>query len=77
MEEVFMQYFRGRILPFDDRAARLYGISIATARANGRSILIADGQIAAIALAHGFTIATRDTAPFEAAGVPVINPWML
>jgi predicted nucleic acid-binding protein len=36
---------------------------------------MADGQIAAIAAVHGFTVATRDTAPFVAAGVPVVNPW--
>jgi hypothetical protein len=24
---------------------------------------------------HGFAVATRDTAPFLAAGVTVINPW--
>jgi predicted nucleic acid-binding protein len=36
---------------------------------------VADGQIAAIAAVHGFAVATRDTAPFLAAGVPVINPW--
>lgn len=74
-EEIFNDGFRSRILPFDDRAARLYGVSVAAARAKGKSILIADGQIAAIALANGFTIATRDTAPFEAAGVSVIDPW--
>ncbi len=34
-----------------------------------------DGQIAAIAKVYGFTVATRDTSPYEAAGVPVINPW--
>ncbi|HTV78934.1 MAG TPA: hypothetical protein VMF03_11790 [Steroidobacteraceae bacterium] len=32
-----------------------------------------DEQIAAIAAVHGFTVATRDTAPFVAAGVPVIR----
>lgn len=77
MESVFVRYFRSRILPFDDRAARVYGILVAAARARGKSILIADGQIAAIAHVHAFTVATRDTSPFEAAGVPVINPWML
>jgi hypothetical protein len=41
----------------------------------GRPIGVADGQIAAIAITHGLTVATRDTAPFEAAGLPVINPW--
>lgn len=29
-----------------------------------------------IAMANGFTIATRDTQPFEAAGAAVVNPWL-
>jgi len=36
---------------------------------------MADGFIAAIALTHRMTVATRDTTPFVAAGVTVINPW--
>ena len=55
----------------------LGGIEVCQARAAGRSISMADGQIAAIAAVHGFTVATRDTAPFVAAGVPVVNPWEL
>jgi len=40
---------------------------------------MADGQIAAIAAVHGFTVATRDPAPFVAAGwtpveMVVLNP---
>lgn len=75
--EVFDGLFPSRILPFDDRAARAYGMLLAAARAKGKSVLMADGQIAAIAYVHGFTVATRDTAPFEAAGIPVIDPWMM
>ncbi|MGA7537774.1 MAG: hypothetical protein WBW93_03295 [Steroidobacteraceae bacterium] len=48
---------------------------IESSRAAGRAISMADGQIAAIAAVHGFTVATRDTDPFVAAGVPVVNPW--
>ncbi|MGI2033670.1 type II toxin-antitoxin system VapC family toxin [Rhizobium panacihumi] len=75
INEVFDRYFAGRILPFDETAARAYGRILAAARAKGRSILMADGQIASIAQANDLTVATRDTAPFEAAGIPVINPW--
>jgi predicted nucleic acid-binding protein len=39
------------------------------------AIAAADGYIAAIAAANGFIVATRDTSPFKAAGVDVINPW--
>jgi plasmid stability protein len=34
-----------------------------------------DVQIAAITKVHGFSVATRGAAPFDAVGVPVINPW--
>ena len=69
------QRFRDRMLPFDHRAAAAYATVVASARSRGQAIAVIDGQIAAIAAAHGFSVATRDTAPFAAAGVPVINPW--
>ena len=34
-----------------------------------------DGNIAAIAAAHGFAVASRDTSAFTAAGLTVIDPW--
>jgi hypothetical protein len=46
---------------------------ISRARASGASISVADGQIAAIAVVHGFSVTTRDTVHFVAAGVGVIN----
>ena len=33
------------------------------------------GLYGALFAANGFTVATRDTSPFEAAGLNVINPW--
>ena len=69
--------FGTRILPFDEAAAKAYASLLARARAKGRSILMADGQIAAIAQVHGLAVATRDTSPFEAAGISVIDPWKL
>ncbi len=47
----------------------------ARARAAGQGIGTADSYIAGIAAAKGLTVATRDTQPFEAMGVAVINPW--
>lgn len=67
--------FGPRILPFDQAAALAYARLVSGARAAGRVISIADGQIAAIASAHGFAVATRDTAPLLAVGVPVMKPW--
>jgi predicted nucleic acid-binding protein len=67
--------FGDRVLPFDGQAAVKYADIVSTARSQGRTILVADGQIAAIASAREFAVATRDMAPFHAAGVEVINPW--
>lgn len=75
LSELLVRLFGSRILPFDQPAAMVYAPLVGRARAGGRFICVADGQIAAISAAHGFTVATRDTAPFIAAGVPVINPW--
>ena len=67
--------FGARILPFDEDAARAYADLVARARAKGFALSVADAQIAAIATVRGFAVATRDTAPFVAAGVPIIDPW--
>lgn len=67
--------FRERVLPFDTDAARHYAELAATARSAGRGFPTPDGYIAAIAASRGFIVASRDTAPFEAAGMSVINPW--
>ena len=75
LTDLMERLFGGRILPFDEAAAARYATLVAKARAAGRAISVADGQIAAIAAVHGFSVATRDTAPFLAAGVPVLDPW--
>ncbi|HLA33533.1 MAG TPA: type II toxin-antitoxin system VapC family toxin [Rhodocyclaceae bacterium] len=70
-----MGLFRDRVLPFDINAARHYAELAVTARAAGRGFPTPDGYIAAIAASRGFIVASRDTAPYEAASVKVINPW--
>lgn len=70
-----MELFEGRILSFDIAASRQYADLAVTARAAGRGFPVPDGYIAAIAVSQGFKVASRDTAPFEAASVSVINPW--
>jgi len=70
-----MGLFRDRVLPFDTDAARCYADLAVTAKSSGHGFPTPDGYIAAIATSRGFSVASRDTAPFEAARVPVINPW--
>ncbi|MBU9557274.1 type II toxin-antitoxin system VapC family toxin [Burkholderia multivorans] len=75
IEHRVVPVFRGRILPFDDAASKAYARIRAHARAGGTAIAPADGYIAATAEANGLIVATRDVAPFEAAGLRVIDPW--
>jgi predicted nucleic acid-binding protein len=70
-----MGLFRDRVLPFDIDAARRYAELAVLAKAGGRGFPTPDGYIAAIASSRGFIVASRDTAPYDAAGVSVINPW--
>jgi toxin FitB len=69
-----LNLFQGRVLPFDTDAARHYADLALRAHAVGRGFPTADGYIAAIAIARGYAVASRDVAPLEAAGVNVINP---
>ena len=75
INEVINAFGDRRTLVFDAPAARLFAVLVARARAAGHAIAVADGQIAAIAAVHGYSVASRDTAPFIAAGIPVIDPW--
>ncbi len=75
LEKRVLPLFAGRVLAFDLASTPAYAELMVRARAAGLAIATADGYIAAIAAVNGFTVATRDIGPFEAAGVPVINPW--
>ncbi len=68
--------FRDRVLPFDTDAARRYADLAVLAKSGGKGFPTPDGYIAAIAASRGFIVASRDTAPYTAAGVTVINPWL-
>jgi toxin FitB len=67
--------FRDRVLPFNTDAARRCAELAVMAKRGGRGFPTPDGYIAAIAASRGFIVASRDTAPFKAAGVSFINPW--
>ena len=73
--EGLMGLFGDRVLPFDTVAARRYADLAVNARGSGRGFPTPDGYIAAIAVSRRFIVASRDTAPYEAAGVTVIDPW--
>ena len=76
LEKRVLPLFTGRVLAFDLACTQAYAELMAKARTAGLAIAATDGYIAAIAVANGFAVATRDTNPFEAAGATVINPWV-
>jgi predicted nucleic acid-binding protein len=73
--EGVLEVFAGRVLAFDTAAARCYGDLAVRARAAGPGFPTPDGTIAAIAVAAGFAVASRDGSAFAAAGLRVIDPW--
>ena len=76
LEQQLLPQFAGRVLPFCLACTPAYAALVAGAKAAGLATGHADACIAAIAAANGMVVATRDTAPFAAAGLTVINPWL-
>ena len=70
-----MGLFKDRVLPFDTDAARCYAELAVKAKVAGQGFPTPDGYIAAIAASRGFIVASRDAAPYKAAGVSIIDPW--
>lgn len=62
--------YESRILGIDEAIALEWG-RIAAMRTRGD----VDGLIAATAIVHGLTVATRNVADFADTGVAVVNPW--
>jgi len=75
LEQEVLPLFADRVLPCDLAASENFARLMAEPRAKGQPIGKTDGFIAAIAASHGLAVATRDTAPFAAADIGVINPW--
>lgn len=76
IDHIFAVRFAGYVLPFDTRAAQVFPNVILSMQRQRRSHSFPDAQIAAIALAHGAAVATRNVGHFEHSGVQITNPWM-
>jgi toxin FitB len=70
MDRHVLPTFSGRMLAIDTAVAqRCATLHVPNPRSDR------DALIAATALVHGLTVATRNVAHFERTGVGVINPW--
>ena len=66
--------FSGRVIPFDETSTETWGSFYARNERSGRVLSSFDSLLAATALAHKLTIATRNVTDFPA-DVPTVNPW--
>jgi toxin FitB len=62
-------------IPWEAETGLRWAELLARLRASGRAMPIKDSLIAATALAHRLTVATRNVTDFEKAGCPVIDPF--
>jgi toxin FitB len=75
LDQRMMPLFEGRILHFDAKAAQAFASLSAKLQTIGTTISFAEGAIAAMALTHGFAVATRNTRDFKNTGVELLDPW--
>ena len=70
-----VERFGGRLLPIDARTATRWGAITGESEKRGRPLPVIDCLIAATALLHGLTVATRNVGDFERCGAACVNPW--
>jgi toxin FitB len=68
--------FDRRIIPIDVSVMEGWGRLMAGLNTMGLSLPIMDSLVAATAIAHGFTLVTRNIKDFENSGIKLHNPWM-
>jgi toxin FitB len=62
-------------LPWDATISRRWAKLVVDLKQKGDKLPLLDSMIAATALQHGFTVATRNTRDFNKTGVQVLNPF--
>lgn len=65
------RHFANRIVVIDDVVARQWGY-LRAAHSRAQTV---DAMLAATAIAHDFTFATRNVKHFRFAGLKLVNPW--
>lgn len=75
LENEIKPAFAGRVLDVDSVVMERWADLAAAAKKQGRDARSFDLVIAAIALVHDYTLATRNIADFTATGAHLVNPW--
>jgi predicted nucleic acid-binding protein len=73
--DTLLHLSQGTVLAFDGPVAVRWGIMNADLIRQGKRLPISDSFLAAMALHHNLSVATRNEQDFLAAGVQTVNPW--
>lgn len=73
--ELLQSLLPSNILPVTMAVGDRWAALSAKAQGQGVSVAVLDGFIAATALEHGLTLATRNVKDFLALGINLFNPW--
>jgi predicted nucleic acid-binding protein len=68
--------FENRVIAVNEPIALAWGDLMGLAKRSGRGFSSMDGLIAATAIVHDLTIATRNTKDFEGFGIEIVDPWI-
>lgn len=68
-------WFGDNLLPVNQAISDRWGLLTARAQERGRSVGNIDGLLAATAIEHDLTVATRNVRHFEGLGATIFNPW--
>lgn len=74
-DAMFAEDFAGRVLGFDEKAARHYAEIAAERRAAGRGISQSDAMIAAIARTNEMAVITRNIKDFDGLKLQLVDPF--
>jgi len=75
LEQDLPRWFAGQLLSINESIINRWAFIMAQRQLQGRPIDILDGFLAATALHHHLTIATRNVKDFEGIGLDILNPW--
>jgi predicted nucleic acid-binding protein len=75
LQDDLVPLFAGRILPVTQSIADRWGVLSGQRQIAGRPLSMADGILAATALEHGLTLATRNVRDYLDLGLTIYNPW--
>ena len=74
-DDVLLPLVADRVLPVTRNICERWALLSTDCEKQGYALGLADGLIAATAIEHGLTLATRNVKDFAVPGLTLLNPW--